>query len=273
MDFPLIEPIDYFSGEKWDGSLPENVLIFTRLDRRGLDNQYIHHHSRYNLIISLEGSCRILIDRKILYIPSQSVVLIHPWQTFRFLYDNNQPIKWLFFGFDWKNGDHFSGNSVKMASKSVMSYCKTIMQRHTRYGTGPWLIPYLMILLEEMTLLPVQNLHTIPVKDEGMDLLLKIQKYILDHLREDISVSQIADLCSYSESRLRTIFKENMGTSLGSYIRQSKMNNAAKKLGLSELSVTEISELCGFSSVYSFSRGFKNLYGVSPMKYRIQAGK
>ncbi len=129
------------------------------------------------------------------------------------------------------------------------------------------------MLLEELPILQEQTLHSISAENKDLTLILKIQEYIFNHMTEDISINHIADFCSYSDSRIRVIFRDYMGTSLGSYIRQSKMNNAAKKLGLTDLSVTEISELCGFSSVYSFSRGFKNLFGISPAKYRAQIEK
>ncbi|MGL1890075.1 MAG: AraC family transcriptional regulator [Spirochaetaceae bacterium] len=271
MEIPLIDPIDYFSGESWQGTLPENVLLYTRLERIALDNKNIHHHSRYNIIMSLEGSCRILLDDQIFYIPAHCVLLIHPWQTFRFLYDENRPIKWIFLSFDWNNiKNNFKHNSVKMASKSILAYIDSIINRYNKVGTGSWIVPYLMILLEEYPLLLDSNIQSVTVKDEQMNLILKIQKYIHEHKGEDISVSKIATFCSYSNSRIRTIFRDNMGTSIGVYVREIKMNSAAIKLRLSELSITEIADLCGFSSVYSFSRGFTNLYGVSPKKYRQQ---
>jgi AraC-like DNA-binding protein len=39
-------------------------------------------------------------------------------------------------------------------------------------------------------------------------------------------------------------------------------------LRLSQNRVSEIAELCGFSSIYSFSRAFRSAYGVPPLAYR-----
>jgi AraC-like DNA-binding protein len=45
------------------------------------------------------------------------------------------------------------------------------------------------------------------------------------------------------------------------------MQYAAKEL-LRDVSVTEISEKLGFSSIYAFSRAFSNFFGQSPSEYR-----
>ena len=44
--------------------------------------------------------------------------------------------------------------------------------------------------------------------------------------------------------------------------------NAKNLLVEDELSVSEISQVCGFLDVYSFSRAFKKWAGMSPSEYR-----
>lgn len=279
MSFPLIHPEDYFSGESWSEPLPEEVLLFTRNSRRSLDgrhvpeNRPVHHHSRYNLIIALEGGCRILLDREAVPLPPGGAMLIHPWQTFRFLYDEDKPIKWLFFGFDWPGRRApLCRGEVRLLSTSSRMLCEFALERRLGDGPGPWLVPLLVLLLQELPRLSLQAAGAVPLLKGEDSLVLKVQKILLDNLPRALTIGEIAGLCAYSESRLRHIFQYHAGTSLGSYIRQIRLNEAARLLCQSEFSVSAVAEKCGYSSVYVFSRGFKTVFGLPPLHYRRRFG-
>jgi AraC-like DNA-binding protein len=52
------------------------------------------------------------------------------------------------------------------------------------------------------------------------------------------------------------------------YILKTRIAMAKELLCEADMSVTEISESCGFSSISYFSRTFKNETGMSPLKYK-----
>ena len=92
--------------------------------------------------------------------------------------------------------------------------------------------------------------------------------YIEDHIADPkLSNSVIAYNAHISEVYLRKLFSENYHTSPKQYILDIRMQKAKQLLTDSSLSVASISELCGFSSVYTFSRCFKEKTGMSPMEY------
>ena len=64
------------------------------------------------------------------------------------------------------------------------------------------------------------------------------------------------------------MFKQKTGVTVMEYILKTRIVMAMELLGEATLTVTEISEACGFSSVSYFSRAFKNETGVSPLKYK-----
>lgn len=86
-------------------------------------------------------------------------------------------------------------------------------------------------------------------------------------LSAQLSNSHLAALCGISESYLKKLFKKRFDQPPKRYIIQKKLNYACELLQLNKYSISEISELCGFSDVYFFSRLFKKHTGVTPTKY------
>jgi transcriptional regulator GlxA family with amidase domain len=82
------------------------------------------------------------------------------------------------------------------------------------------------------------------------------------------TVKEVANSLGISPSHLRSRFRESCGVSLGRHLRRVRLEKARGLLRLSTRRVTEIAEMCGFSSVYTFSRAFHAAYGVAPLEYR-----
>ncbi len=96
---------------------------------------------------------------------------------------------------------------------------------------------------------------------------------ILNYIENNLSDTSItneflANKLGISEVYLRKLFLSNLGITPKQYILDLRIKKAKQLLADSNRSVTEISEKCGFSSVYHFCRLFKNKTGITPMEYR-----
>lgn len=81
----------------------------------------------------------------------------------------------------------------------------------------------------------------------------------------------LAELCNLSEVYFRKLFKAHNGITPGQYIINTRIRRAKQLLCDGKLSVSEISEQSGFSSVYHFCRAFKNKTGMTPTEYSKNA--
>ncbi len=88
--------------------------------------------------------------------------------------------------------------------------------------------------------------------------------------RADLSVAQLAKLCSISEVYFRKIFRRTHGVSPLKYINSLRLSRACRLVESGYYRTGEVSSLCGFSDAKYFSTAFKKEYGVSPAAYRKQ---
>lgn len=101
--------------------------------------------------------------------------------------------------------------------------------------------------------------------------LYRALKYIEHHISDpELTNSLIAQNSHISEVYFRKLFSEKYNISPKQYILDIRIQKAKQLLTDPSYSVSSISELCGFSSVYTFSRCFKEKTGISPTEYARQ---
>lgn len=82
------------------------------------------------------------------------------------------------------------------------------------------------------------------------------------------SVHEVADIFGYNPEYLSTFLKKNTGLSVMAHINRSKIEEAKKLLLSTNLTISEIAPLCGFSDVKYFSKLFHRLTDTTPSEYR-----
>lgn len=99
------------------------------------------------------------------------------------------------------------------------------------------------------------------------ELISEIALYIQENIYSPITVEDICYKFAMSRSSIQTLFKENLDITPKQYISDLKFSKAKQMIKNSVYSISEISRMCGFSSIHYFSRKFKEKYGVTPTSY------
>jgi AraC-like DNA-binding protein len=100
--------------------------------------------------------------------------------------------------------------------------------------------------------------------------LRKAERYILENYTRKLSLQEVADKSGLSAPYFSTVFKEEMGENLSSYLNRLRVDRAAVLLADTDLSLSDIAGSCGFEDQSWFSKIYKNYTGMSPGKYREQ---
>ncbi|MDR3131440.1 MAG: helix-turn-helix domain-containing protein [Treponema sp.] len=102
--------------------------------------------------------------------------------------------------------------------------------------------------------------------------LRKAERFIYENYGRKISLKEIASASGLSAPYFSTIFKNEMGENLSSYLNRLRVEKACRLLTKGDMSLGEIAGACGFEDQSWFSKIFKNFTGISPGKYRTQGG-
>lgn len=96
-----------------------------------------------------------------------------------------------------------------------------------------------------------------------------IQATIENNFSRSWNIEALARMANLSPSRLRHLFRAQVGQTPSQYLKTIRMREAEKLLRTTFLTVKEIMNGVGLSNESHFVHEFKKAYGLAPSKYRL----
>ncbi|HAP33628.1 MAG TPA: hypothetical protein DCQ46_03875 [Lachnospiraceae bacterium] len=103
---------------------------------------------------------------------------------------------------------------------------------------------------------------------DNREMLLGALEFIENNIAGNITVDDVAEHLYVSVSGLQKTFKYVFHTSVKEYIIRRRFSCAAQDLVQSQDNVLDIALKYGYSSHESFTRGFKKVWGITPVEFR-----
>ncbi len=126
-------------------------------------------------------------------------------------------------------------------------------------------IAYLMIILENILgTVALEPFHY----DKNIEWLYEVVKFLNENYKQKITLDEISHRLGISKYHLSRNFNSRIGCSISEYVNRLRVNWEKNLIENTDLSVTSIAMECGFESLTSFFRAFKQLEHKSPKKYR-----
>lgn len=107
-----------------------------------------------------------------------------------------------------------------------------------------------------------------PVFSKNKQEIDRILNIMIEKYSENRNISYYAQMCHLSISRFQHVFKSCTGQTPVEYINNLRINHAKEYLINTDLSISDISEAVGFTDQNYFSRVFKKITGISPVKFK-----
>ena len=86
-------------------------------------------------------------------------------------------------------------------------------------------------------------------------------------------MEKLAEQFCISHSTLTKKFKAELGLSPKDYLLQKRMENAQSLLSTTDMTISQIASMCGFTSAAYFIYYFKKMYLLPPKKWKEENKK
>jgi len=131
----------------------------------------------------------------------------------------------------------------------------------------------LKMQLESPSLSVIKNLmnqisNSSPSKERFFKFTTEALDFIESNLTEPISVKEVTENFEKSHWHFQRMFRSVVGISIGQYLRERRLTEAARMLKESDMRILDIAVQFEFGSQEAFSRSFKKSFSVAPSDYR-----
>ena len=235
-----------------------------------------HTHDHTELFFIVSGKGQFLIQDQIFPVDVNNLVIINPNVAHTEDSLNAQPLEYIVLGIEGvelatsenSNGqfcilDHFE-------SMEIFSCMRNILREMELKNTGyedicQAYMEILIIRLMRSTSLAVQSE---PQVISGNRQCAVARRYIDLHFKEALTLEQLADEVHMNKYYLSHAFKREYGVSPINYMISRRVEESKYLLAETDLPMSQISQLLGFSSLSYFSQVFRRSQNISPMEYR-----
>ncbi len=135
---------------------------------------------------------------------------------------------------------------------------------HLLYLSGIYRLLYLLYSECSHTL----SAQTLDKNRRDFHRIEQSMDYVRHHFREEISLSDIADVLSVTPEYFCRLFKKYTGQTFLTYLNQIRMQHFYRDLTETHESITSLLEHNGIRNYKVFLRDFKKLYGMTPGQVR-----
>ena len=229
----------------------------------------LHMHRCFEIILLLEGEMTVTIEKKDYWLTAGDMIFVKP----NFIHCLKTP--------------HTSRHVLCIFSPELIAAIATDLVQYQLVSPVIKNVPPLYQELfqnanEEMQIGGVKGFlytigdlfyHQLDFSKEdkatkGKHLLQRILLYVEENMDQPCSIQDLGTFLDYSPSYLSRFFYTNIGMSYSDYVRNIKISHACYLLRNTHENVIDIATQCGYYSISSFNRNFKQMTNCSPTEYR-----
>lgn len=112
------------------------------------------------------------------------------------------------------------------------------------------------------------KVEKIEVKGNDEELMERIMKVVNENMSDsDFNVEKMCDEVGVSRTQLHRKLKEMTGVPTSEFLRNIRLNEAARLIREHKINITQVSYMVGFANNSHFSTAFKKYFGMSPTEY------
>ena len=233
----------------------------------GVDFSFpMHLHSSFEFIIVTDGVMEVTVDGVEYVLKTGDALLIFPNQVHKL-----------------ETKEHSCHFLCIFSPKLVQTYAKLVTSKvptNNSFCPDFSYVERLASLTKDDSIMSVkgtlysilglfnENRNYVEKNVADDDLLSRIFKFVETNYNSDCSLEALSKHMAYHYVYLSKYFKNCTGISFTDYVNRYRISEACYILQNSSNTVLQTAFECGFDSLRSFNRNFKNIMGVTPSAYQ-----
>ncbi|WP_435171321.1 helix-turn-helix domain-containing protein [Paenibacillus glycanilyticus] len=268
-----------------DNELPINSFKWTP----SFELETQHHHQSFEMGLCLSGSGQFYFGSTVYRVVPGDIFIVNILENHIAQSDHGCPCEFLFLNFDsgllakeepelmvpfryypfhFQNRLHGNTDSMERLRTMIKQIYAEKEERAPGYRTA--VKSLLMTICVELLRMSKEEISNTKWLDgmRNYEHIRPVLQYMDEHYQTEISLSQLASLFHISESHLSRLILEATGRKFKSYLSTLRIQHAKRLLATTIMPVTEICYECGYQSMATFYRNFKQFVEMSPEDYR-----
>ena len=235
-----------------------------------------HTHNHMELFFIVGGKGQFQIQDQLYPVNINNLVIINPNVSHTEVSLNAQPLEYIVLGIEGielatsenSNGQFCILDHVE--SVEISSCLRNILREMELKNTG-----YEDVCQAYMEILVIRLMRNtalaVPTEPQTISVnrqCAAVRRYIDLHFKESLTLEQLAQEAHMNKYYLSHAFKREYGVSPINYMISRRIEESKYLLAETDLSMSQISQLLGFSSLSYFSQVFRRTQSISPKEYR-----
>ncbi len=225
-----------------------------------------HLHQCFEVIIIKSGEMKITVNKDEYILKENEALLIFPNQIHSLESENSEHLLCIF------SPQMVNSYSSKVANKipknNKFKIDNYLINSLASIDTAPHIekkgVLYLICGMFDKTA------EYKRCEQDKENLIFKCFSFVEKHFADNCSLYSLAQETGYNYSYLSRFFKKIVGISFNGYVNHYRLSRACYLMDNTSLSILQCAYECGFISLRSFNRNFKEQFGISPTEYKSQ---
>ena len=235
-----------------------------------------HTHNHTELFYIVGGRGQFFIEDQCFPVDVNSLVIINPNVIHTEASLNAQPLEYIVLGIDGielANSENSNGQFCMLdhfESVEISGCLRNILREMELKNTGYEDIcqAYMEILIIRLMRSTSLAVPAEPQTISGNRQCAAVRRHIDVHFKEPLTLEQLAEEAHMNKFYLSHAFKREYGISPINYMITKRIEESKYLLAETDLSLSQVAQMLGFSSPSYFSQVFRRTQNLSPMEYR-----
>jgi len=241
-----------------------------------------HRHPSYMFVLSYDNETAVFIGKKKLEPYPNSIFCLSP-EIEHHEVQNYLPPKYcaIFIAKDMfeeilnvytQEEIYLEGVIVDMKSTKLNMLVKEFMyESQNRHASREVVLENLASLVTHEIVRTVLAYDAPPPYVSDNQAINEVIRHINTHYEQPITLEELAAVSNLSKSHFTKVFSESMKLTPMEYLKTIRLQNAKKMLLSNRLSVTQVTQQCGFNSSSYFTKTFKEAFNETPKEFAKRA--